>query len=68
MFGTSSRTWLAVLLAAVLAAGAQSVAAGAFTTVRLPVRWSNHAAPAADATLDEVFAARVNQVVDALLD
>ncbi len=42
-------------------------AATAFKTVRLPVRWSNHAAPTADATLDEAFAARVDKVVDALL-
>lgn len=41
--------------------------AGAFTTVRLPVRWSNHAAPTADARIDEAFAARVDQAVDALL-
>lgn len=41
--------------------------AGTFTTVRLPVRWSNHAAPTADAALDEVFAARVDRAVDALL-
>ena len=41
--------------------------AGAFATVRVPVRWSNHAALTADATLDEAFAARVDQVVDALL-
>jgi endoglucanase len=40
---------------------------GAFTTVRVPVRWSNHAATTADATIDEAFAARVDQVVDALL-
>ena len=43
------------------------IVAGAFTTVRLPVRWSNHAAPTADATLNEEFAKRVDQVVDALL-
>lgn len=41
--------------------------AGVFQTVRLPVRWSNHAAPTADATIDETFAKRVDQVVDALL-
>jgi endoglucanase len=41
--------------------------AGAFKTVRVPVRWSNHAAPTADAKLDPVFAARVDEVVDALL-
>lgn len=42
-------------------------AAGSFATVRLPVRWSNHAAPTADAKIDEAFAQRVDQVVDALL-
>jgi endoglucanase len=42
-------------------------AAGAFTTVRLPVRWSNHAARSADATLDPAFAERVDRAVDALL-
>lgn len=41
--------------------------AGVFNTVRVPVRWSNHAAPTVDATLDEVFAVRVDKVVDALL-
>src|SRR3569832_2949959 len=30
-------------------------AAGVFKTVRLPVRWSNHAAPTADATFVEAF-------------
>ena len=29
-----------------------------FQTVRLPVRWSNHAAPTADARIDEAFARR----------
>ena len=43
------------------------LAASAFATVRLPVRWSNHAALTADATLDEDFAKRVDGVVDALL-
>ncbi|MBA3773459.1 MAG: glycoside hydrolase family 5 protein [Ramlibacter sp.] len=38
-----------------------------FTTVRLPVRWSNNAAKTADATLDEAFAKKVDQAVDALL-
>ncbi len=42
-------------------------AAAAFRTVRLPVRWSNHAAPTADATLDEAFARRVDLAVDRLL-
>lgn len=41
---------------------------GKFTTIRLPVRWSNHAAPTADATLDEFFATRVAKGVDAMLD
>lgn len=40
---------------------------GAFNTVRLPVRWSNNAAPTVDATLDPAFAARVDSAVDALL-
>lgn len=40
---------------------------GLFNTVRLPVRWSNHAAPTADATLDPRFAKRVDQAVDAFL-
>ena len=42
-------------------------AAGSFSTVRLPVRWTNHAAPTADAKIDEAFAARVDQTIDALL-
>jgi endoglucanase len=41
--------------------------AAAFKTVRLPVRWSNHAARTADATIDEAFAKRVDQAVDAFL-
>lgn len=40
---------------------------GKFTTIRLPVRWSNHAAATADATLDEVFATRVTQAIDYML-
>ncbi len=43
-------------------------AAANFSTVRLPVRWTNHAAMTEDATLDEAFARRVDEVVDALLD
>jgi endoglucanase len=39
-----------------------------FQTVRLPVRWTNHAAPTADAALESRFAARVDQAVDNLLD
>lgn len=42
-------------------------ASAAFTTVRIPIRWSNHAAATADATLDETFARRVDAVVDAFL-
>jgi endoglucanase len=41
--------------------------AGIFTTVRIPVRWSNHAAPTADAKIDEAFARRVDQAVDMFL-
>ncbi|MEJ7930704.1 glycoside hydrolase family 5 protein [Ramlibacter sp. AN1015] len=43
------------------------IAAKHFRTVRLPVRWSNHASPGADATIDEAFARRVQWAVDALL-
>ncbi len=35
-----------------------------FTHIRLPVRWSNHAAMTADATLDETFAESVDAVID----
>lgn len=38
-----------------------------FKTVRVPVRWTNHAAPTADATLDTFFAARVDKALDAML-
>lgn len=38
-----------------------------FRSVRLPVRWSNHAAASAPYTIDPVFAARVQTAVDALL-
>lgn len=38
-----------------------------FTTVRLPVRFSNHAAVTADATLDPTFLARVDHVITTLL-
>jgi endoglucanase len=42
-------------------------AATVFKTVRIPVRWSNHAAAASNAKLDEVFAQRVDGVIDAFL-
>ena len=41
--------------------------AASFATVRLPVRLTNHAALTGDAKLDEGFARRVDQAVDALL-
>jgi endoglucanase len=41
--------------------------AGFPTTVRLPVRWSNHASLDAAARIDPVFMARVADVVDKLL-
>ncbi len=44
------------------------VTAGAgFTSVRLPVRWSNHAAATAPFAIDPRFFARVESVVDRLL-
>lgn len=42
-------------------------AARHFHTVRLPVRWSNHASADAQALLDEAFARRVDAAVDRLL-
>lgn len=48
-------------------AWAPQVKAAGFDHVRLPVRWSNHAAPTADATLDETFAARIDEVVELAL-
>ncbi|HSW19881.1 MAG TPA: glycoside hydrolase family 5 protein [Ramlibacter sp.] len=47
--------------------GYLDIAAKNFQTVRVPVRWSNHAAPTADATINEEFAKRVDGVVDTLL-
>jgi endoglucanase len=41
--------------------------AGKFNTVRIPVRWSNHASPDAAATLDDTFLKRVTSAVDAFL-
>jgi endoglucanase len=38
-----------------------------FNTVRLPVRWSNHASRGVEATLDPKSAQRVDRAVDALL-
>lgn len=43
------------------------VAGAAFNTVRLPVRWSNHAGPTVEGVLDETFARRVDYIVDTLL-
>jgi endoglucanase len=44
----------------------KAVAAG-FTSVRLPVRWSNHAAAEAPFTIDPAFMAHVESIVDRLL-
>lgn len=40
------------------------IKAAGFDTVRLPVRWSNHAATSAPYTIDAIFMARVQHVVD----
>jgi endoglucanase len=42
-------------------------AAAGFTSVRLPVRWSNHAAVEAPFTIDPAFMSRVESIVDRLL-
>ncbi len=44
-----------------------TLAKAGFRSVRLSVRWSNHASPGADAALDDAFARRIDRVVDALL-
>src|SRR5947208_10489992 len=44
----------------------KATAAG-FTSVRLPVRWSNHAGVQAPFTIDAAFMSRVESVVDKLL-
>lgn len=41
----------------------QRIAAAGFTTIRLPVRWSSHAAVAAPFGIDPAFMARVREVV-----
>src|SRR5438270_877136 len=42
-------------------------AAAGFATVRLPVRWSNHAAAATPFTIDPAFFTRVESIIDKLL-
>src|SRR5439155_11993807 len=42
-------------------------AAAGFASVRLPVRWSNHASAEAPFTIDAMFMARVESVIDRLL-
>lgn len=39
-----------------------------FKTLRIPVRWSNHAAKTEDATIDEFFFNRVEKAIDSALD
>ncbi len=41
--------------------------AAGFTTIRLPVRWSNHARATSPFTIDEPFFARIEHVVDEAL-
>ena len=45
----------------------EKAAAAGFRSVRLPVRWSNHAGTAAPFTIDPAFLARVESIVDKLL-
>src|SRR5262249_7035121 len=42
-------------------------AAAGFTSVRLPVRWSNHAGVDAPFAIDSTFLARVESIIDKLL-
>jgi hypothetical protein len=46
----------------------EAIAAAGFDTVRLPVKWSGHAAPAAPYTIDPAFLARVDEVVGWILE
>jgi len=41
---------------------------GKFDTVRVPIRWSNHASKDSKAIIDEFFFKRVERVVDSLLE
>ncbi len=43
------------------------IAAAGFDTIRLPVRWSNHASESAPYTIDAAFMTRVETLVDAAL-
>ncbi len=45
-----------------------AAAATGFRSVRLPVRWSNHAAPGSPYTLDPAFLVHVDTIVGKLLD
>ena len=45
----------------------EKASAAGFTSVRLPVRWSNHASAEAPFTIDPAFMQRVESVVDRLL-
>ena len=45
----------------------EKAATAGFTSVRLPVRWSNHAGVGAPFTIDAVFMTRVESVVDKML-
>ncbi len=44
-----------------------AAAAAGFKSVRLPVRWSNHASPGRPFDVDPVFMARLESIVDSLL-
>lgn len=46
----------------------RAIADAGFDTVRLPVKWSAHAAPQAPYTIDPAFLARVDEVVGWILD
>ncbi len=52
----------------ILESHVQAVADAGFETVRLPVKWSAHAAQTAPYTIDPAFLARVDEVVAWILD
>ncbi len=45
----------------------EKISTAGFNTVRIPVRWSNHANTDSEAHIDEAFAKRIDETVDAFL-
>ncbi|HTD46175.1 MAG TPA: glycoside hydrolase family 5 protein [bacterium] len=65
--GTQEGVWVPAGAVAVRDEFIDVTAAAGFATVRLPVRWSNHAAATAPFTIDPAFLVRVESIIDKLL-